>query len=86
MTKGMRPVGKARRPKRLTRTSRRAGRRLTSISHPGIASREFGRTIATDDVFGGSKVGLRAIVGNSLREADAPSIEDESPGMIVDRP
>jgi hypothetical protein len=56
------------------------------IGAGGIASREFGRTVAAYDVFGGSKVGLRAIVWNSLREADAPSIEDESPGMIVDRP
>jgi hypothetical protein len=77
MTKGIRPVEKARRPKRLTRTSRRAGRRLTSISHPGIASREFRRTVATDDVFGGSKVGLRAMFGTHLARPTR-SIEDES--------
>jgi hypothetical protein len=56
---------------------------------PGIASREFGRTVATCDVFRLSKrvqLGLRAIVWNSLRGADAPSIEVESTGMIVDRP
>src|SRR5580704_6683034 len=63
MTKGMRPVGKARRPKRLTRTSRRAG--------------EFGRTVATDDVFGGSKVVLRAMFGTHFARPTR-SIEDES--------